>query len=454
MKRIFAAIVLFAMLMSVMNISCQDSHMPSPDDPVTVTMWHNYGGDMQKTMDALIDEFNNTVGREQGIVINVTAISSSAELNESLNMIANDDPGAADMPDICTAYPKVAIQFYNQDKIVDLNDYFTTEELDEYISPFIEEGYLDDGLYVLPLAKSTEVLYLNRTLFDEFANETGASYDKLATFEGIAELSQSYYEWTDSKTPDVSNDGKQFFTADSWFNVAQVGMRQLGDELIKNNALALSGANYEHIFDTVYNAAVYGGIAMYDGYSSDLSKTGDIVCSTGSSAGVLFYGNTITYPDSTVLEVEYDILPYPIFEDGDNIAIQRGGGLMVAKSTKAREYASVVFLKWLTSPAQNMRFIASTGYLPVTDRAFEEDIEEQIETIEDERIKTMLEVVLSMYENYEFFAPQTFEEFEDIESAYNDLFLTVMARERKNYIEGAVEPSSSRALDELQRQVY
>lgn len=55
-------------------------------------MWHNYGGDMQKTMDYLIDQFNSTVGKEQGIVINVTAISSSAELNESLAMIAGEDP--------------------------------------------------------------------------------------------------------------------------------------------------------------------------------------------------------------------------------------------------------------------------------------------------------------------------------------------------------------------------
>lgn len=79
-------------------VGCGNSNRPSAKDPVTLTMWHNYGGDMQQSMDVLIDEFNSTIGQEQGIVIDVTAISSSSELNESLNMIVNGDPGAPEMP--------------------------------------------------------------------------------------------------------------------------------------------------------------------------------------------------------------------------------------------------------------------------------------------------------------------------------------------------------------------
>jgi hypothetical protein len=39
------------------------------------------------------------------------------------------------------------------------------------------------------------------------------------------------------------------------------------------------------------------------------------VCSTGSTAGILFYGDTITYPDNTIEEVEYEILPYPVLKE-------------------------------------------------------------------------------------------------------------------------------------------
>ncbi|MBR3694128.1 MAG: extracellular solute-binding protein [Erysipelotrichales bacterium] len=407
-----------------------------PKDPVTLTMWHNYGGDMQETMDVLIDEFNSTVGKEQGIVINVTVISSSAELNKSLDMIANGDPGAPVMPDIFTGYPKEAIKFQEKDLLADLDNYFTTEELAQYVDSFVEEGRIaDGGLYVFPIAKSTEVLYVNQTLFDRFAAATGASVDKLSTFEGIAELAKLYYQWS----------GKQFYTADSWFNLAEVGMEQLGSSIFEGESISLEGNEYEYIVDTLYEPIMEGGIIIYDGYSSDLSKTGDIICSTGSSAGILFYGDTITYPDGTVEDVEYSILSYPVFEGSNKVALQRGGGLMVAKSDEKKEYAASVFIKWLTSSKQNMQFIEKTGYLPVTKQAFEEDMVTHMEKLEDERIKKMLTSVLSMYEEYTFITAPNYSSFDDDSDAYEENFKDVFKQARMD-AENASLPSILDAL--------
>ncbi len=451
MKIKITALILSLCMLCVLFTGCQGSSRPSPDNPVTLTMWHNYGGDMQASMDALIDEFNSTIGKEQGIVINVTAISSSAELNESLSMIAHGDPGAPEMPDLCTAYPKVAIQFQQKGQLADLDQYFSEEELSAYVPEFIAEGRMEDGgLYVFPLAKSTEILYVNQTLFDHFAQETGASKDQLSTFEGIAELSALYYQWTDARTPDVPNDGKQFFTADSWFNVAQTGMKQLGVSLIENESLSLDGDSYAHIFSTFYTPAVEGGVAIYDGYSSDLSKTGDLVCSTGSSAGILFYGDTITYPDNTVEQVEYSILPYPVFEGGEKNAVQRGGGLMVAKSEEKKEYAAAEFIKWLTASGQNMRFISSTGYLPVTRQAFEQDMAGHIAALEDARIQKMLTTVTSMYETYTFFTAPNFAGFDEISSSYEKDFKALMSAQREEYLGGGVV-SWETALEQLKK---
>lgn len=418
--------------------SCGSTTILDPKNPVTVTMWHNYGGDMQESMDYLIDKFNATVGKEQGIVINVTTISSSAELNESLSMIVNGDPGAPDMPDIFTGYPKIAVQFAEKNMLTNLDDYFTAEELSGYVDAFVEEGRLSDGgLYVFPLAKSTEILYLNQTLFDAFASETGADAKKLSTFEGLAELSQQYYEWTDAQTPEVANDGKQFYSSDAWFNVAEVGMAQLGGNIFDDSgALSLNSDNYAHIFETLYTPAVNGGFAVYDGYSSDLSKTGDLVCSTGSSAGILFYGDTITYTDGTVKNVEYNILPYPVFEGGDKIALQRGGGLMVAKSDEKTEYAASVFIKWLTASEQNIKFISKTGYLPVTKKAFEQDMDAYLETVEDARIEKMLTAVVSMYQDYTLFSAPNFSDFDAVSKNYENKFKALLTGQHSAYLSG------------------
>ena len=439
MKKAISLFLTCLLLLGCLS-GCGNNSPLNAKEPVTLTMWHNYGGDMQQAMDYLIDQFNSTVGKEQGIVIDVTAISSSSELNKSLAMIVNGDPGAPEMPDIFTGYPKLAIQFQEKGLLADLDSYFTADELSAYVDAFVEEGRLSDGgLYVFPIAKSTEVLYVNQTLFDRFAAGTGASADLLSTFEGIAELSEMYYEWSG---------GKQFYTADSWFNFGEVGMAQLGDSIFDGEALSLDGDNYAHIFETVYAPAVEGGIAIYDGYSSDLSKTGDLVCSTGSSAGILFYGDTITYTDGTVENVEYSILPYPVFENGTKAAIQRGGGLMVAKSNEQKEYAAGVFIKWLTAAEQNMSFVANTGYLPVTKQAFEEDLGAHMDTVEDPRIKKMLTSVLSMYEDYSFFTAPTYADFDSDSDAYEDDFKDLLTDKRAEHLAGNAV-SAADALNEF-----
>ena len=441
MKKAIALLLTLVFLLGCLS-GCGTTSPLNPKEPVTLTMWHNYGGDMQQAMDYLIDQFNSTVGKEQGIVIDVTAISSSSELNKSLTMIVNGDPGAPDMPDIFTGYPKLAIQFWEKGLLTDLDNYFTEDELSAYVEAFVEEGRLSDGgLYVFPIAKSTEVLYVNQTLFDRFADATGASAYMLSTFEGIAELSQMYYEWSG---------GKQFYAADSWFNFVEVGMAQLGGSIFEGEALSLDGDGFAHIFETVYAPAVEGGIAIYDGYSSDLSKTGDLVCSTGSSAGILFYGDTITYADGTVENVEYSILPYPVFENGTKTALQRGGGLMVAKSEEKKEYAAGVFIKWLTAPEQNMSFVANTGYLPVTRQAFENELSTHMDTVEDPRIRKMLTSVLAMYEDYSFFTAPTYANFDSDSDAFEESFKDLLVGHRDRYLEGIdkIFPASE-ALKEL-----
>jgi len=158
---------------------------------------------MKDTMDAMVDEFNATVGAEEGIVLSVTSISGSADLHKKLTMAANGDPGAPALPDISTVYPKTALILAEKDLLLELDPFFTEEELSAYIPQFLEEGRLTDKkLYVFPFAKSTEVLFVNKTIFNRFSEETGISLESLATFEGILKAAEKYYKWTDEQTPE------------------------------------------------------------------------------------------------------------------------------------------------------------------------------------------------------------------------------------------------------------
>lgn len=419
MKKILI-IFLFAIMLISLQTGCGNDHGLNPKEPVTLTLWHNYGGQMKETMDNMVDEFNETQGKEKGIIINVTSISSSDALHEKLAMIANGDAGAPEMPDITTANPKTAVILAEKDLLVNLKDQFSREELSAYIPRFIEEGTLGtDQLYIFPTAKSTEVTFLNKTVFDRFSKDTGASYNDLFTFEGIAETASLYYDWTDALTPDIPNDGKAFFHSDSLFNFTQVGCRQLGSDFVNQDRLDYSTDAFRKVWSLFFNSAIQGHFAVFDGYASDLFKTGEIICSTGSTAGVLFFDPVVTYADNTTENVELMILPYPTFKDGEKIAMQRGSGMIVAKSDETKEYAAGIFLKWFTSPQNNLHFISSTGYLPVTEEAYGDMMTKEIESIQDENIQSLLRTSIKMQADYDFYIPPLFDGIDVLQEDYN-----------------------------------
>lgn len=434
MKRYFLAFVLLIWLIVCPLTGCGQSAKIDPANPVTLNLWHNYGGQLKETMDNMVDEFNETIGLEKGIIINVTSISGSATLHEKITMAAHGDPGAPNLPDITTAYPKTALILANKGLLTDLNSQFSDQELSAYIPEFLAEGRINgDSLYVFPIAKSTEVLFVNTTLFNRFARDTGAKIEDLKSFEGIARTASLYYEWTDRQTPDVADDGKTFYMPDSLFNFALIGCKQLGAELVNDGKFYFSSPQYKRVWDCYYQSAVLGNFAIFDGYATDLAKTGDIVCSTGSTAGVSFFSPTVTYADNTSEPAELAILPYPVFEGGKKLAIQRGAGMCVIKSTPEKEYAAAVFLKWFTSPENNLRFVSSTGYLPVTKEAFGEIMSQEIENLSNDSIKKLLQTARTMQQEYEFYIPPLFEGIDELQMEYESKLRKLAADSRISY---------------------
>lgn len=431
MKKKYFVLIIILLLIPIILIAFSFLKLKS-EQPISLTLWHNYGGQMKTTMDEMIEEFNGTIGVKERITINVTSISGSSTLHDKLTMAANQDPGAPELPDITTAYPKTAMILADKDLLVNLSDVFTEKELSAFVPRFIEEGRLSDGnLYVLPTAKSTEVLFINSTIFNRFASESGAKLEDLSTFEGIAKTAALCYDWTDKKTPDIEGDGKTFYMPDSLFNMATVGCKQLGSDLFVNFGIDFNNPVVYRVWEYYFGSAVQGHTAIFDGYATDLAKTGEIVCSTGSTAGVLFYPENVTYPDNTTEPSELEILPYPVFEDGEKIAVQRGAGMCVIKSDKAKEKAAGIFLKWFTSPENNLHFVSSTGYLPVTEEAFGDIMLKEINSVSNPSIKKLLQVSRQMQMEYSFYIPPLFDGIDTLQATYENN-LRALAEEARN----------------------
>ena len=435
MKKIFVSVTLcFIMLFTLLAGSgCSGSK-----DKVTLNMWHVYGSQTESPLNELIDEFNDTVGKDEGISIQVTSVSNTNTIHDDILSSVSGEAGSQEMPDMFISYPKTVLALPDQDILVDYNDYFSEDELSAYIPEFLEEGTIDGKLNVFPVAKSTEILFVNKTLFDRFAEATGASTDQLATWEGLFSLAVKYYDWTDSQTPDVAGDGKAFFTHDYLFNYLQVGVESLGTDFFDKDSIFFS-SDFQKVWNAYGEAAVKGGMWLQEGYATEPLRTGDAIVSIGSSASVLYYKDEVTYEDNTSEPVEIEAYPCPVFADGKKMVMQRGAGFCTVKSTPEKEKAAAVFLKWLTEPECNVRFVTSVGYMPVTQEAFDSCLSDAIDGLESDKYKSLYKTMLKMQSEYTFYTAPQLDNYLDLEEKTEKYMRAELSQAREVY---RADPSS------------
>lgn len=335
----------------------------SKENPTTITVWHYYNGHAASVFDALVAEFNNTVGLENGVVVRAQSMSSIDDLENALHDAVEEKTGVPKMPNIFQCYPDTAAALEGEIALVDFNDYVTEDEKLMYVRQFLDAGCIgaDKAWKIFPVAASTEVLLLNKTDWNKFAAETGADLDSLQTWEGLAETAESYYEWSE---------GKAFFGRDAFANYLIIGSSQLGHELfpISEDGVTfdLDKQTMRKLWDNFYVPYIKGYYRQVGNFRSDDAKVGEIIALVCSSSGAAYFPHEVTNADGKTYPVECMALPLPNFANTPPYAVLQGAGMAVTQSDEAEEYASVLFLKWFTKSEQNLRFSAGTGYLPVS----------------------------------------------------------------------------------------
>lgn len=344
-----------------------------PKNPVVVTLWHYYVGENQQALESAVSSFNQTVGIENGVVVDPVAMGSIAELETEISKSAQGIINSSPMPQLFSSYPDKALEIDSHGMVADLNEYFTEEEKSQYVADFLADGTFDGGrMLVLPIVKSTELLYLNASTWNEFAQAEGIDASSLETWESLYETAKAYYNWT--ATPEKPWSGKGMMGFDSVANYIIAGSKQMGLEVIdatagEAGAAVLKEDVLRRIFDIYYKATSLGYFDSVGKFRSDDIKAGDLIAYVGSSSSAAYFP---TWIEESGAQKPIDFLPvtYPVFDGGTSYAIQQGAGMCVAKSTPAQQEGAVLFLKWFTAPEENIRFAMTTGYLPVQTAAY------------------------------------------------------------------------------------
>ena len=419
------------------------------ETPTTITVWHVYGGQTDSPLNDLIDAFNQTVGKEQRINVRVTSVSNTNTIHELVLAAANGEPGASELPDPFISYPKTVMALPDDSILVDYRGYFSQEELSAFLPAFLEEGTVNDRLVVLPVAKSTEIMFINQTIFDRFSQATGVTIEDLDTWEGLYRAAEIYADWTDDQTPDIPGDAKSMFVHDYYFNYFQVGAQSLGEDFFRGDVLAF-GPAYQTAWEPLARAALRGGVWLKGGYATESIRTGDSIVSVASSASILYYSDVVTYPDNTSEDITIISRPCPVFENGEKLVMQRGAGFCTVRSTPERERAAVTFLKWLTEPEHNVEFVTRTGYMPVTQAAFETELPKAIEGLESAKYASLYQAYLDTQQNYKFYVPPQLESYLSLETTLEDHVRAQLALGRRDYLEAGETGLEQISADRLQ----
>lgn len=345
-----------------------------PAKVTDITVWTYYNGDQLESFNSLVNQFNETVGAQKGIKVSTESQGSVNDLETSVMDSAEGKVGAAAMPNIFSAYADTAYALDQMGMVVDLAPYLTEEEMAQFVEGYLSEGDFgeDDSIKIFPVAKSTELLFLNDTDWQAFADAADVRYEDLATMEGLTAAAEKYYNWTDAQTA-APDDGKALFGRDAMANYMLVGAQQLGDTIfaVKDGRMTV---NFERdvarrLWDNYYVPFVKGWFAATGRFRSDDIKTGNVLAYVGSSSSATFFPTRVTNDANQSHEISLKTLPAPQFEGGEAVAVQQGAGMVVTAAKEEEVKASVEFLKWFVRAENNIAFSVGSGYLPVTRKA-------------------------------------------------------------------------------------
>ncbi|KAF1296434.1 sugar ABC transporter substrate-binding protein [Enterococcus sp. JM4C] len=317
-------------------------------DDTTITFWHAMNGAQEEELTKIADNFMKDNPK---IKVELQNQSSYPDLQTKINSTL---PSPKDLPTITQAYPGWLWSAAQDDMLVDLQPYMDDKTIgmdkEDPIKPALLEGAQIDGVqYGVPFNKSTEMLFYNKDILDEYGVDVPTTMDELA------EASKTIYEKSDKKVI-----GTGF---DSLNNYYVIGLKNKGEEFTKETKITSDDSKeiINYYADGVKDG--YFRIAGSDKYMSGPFANEQVAMFIGSIAGESYVAK------DTEGKFVYDVAPRP-----EKINIQQGTDVYMFNNASSEERtAAYLFMKYLASPDVQLDWAITTGYMPILDSVIESD---------------------------------------------------------------------------------
>ena len=347
------SLALSAVLMTGLMTGCGSKNNASSEEivteitePVEISFWHAMSGDLEKTLEKLTDKFMEA---NPNITVTLQNQSSYNDLQQKMTATL---ASPKDLPTLTQAYPHWMINAMQDELLVDLKPYIENETIgsenyNDMLEGFKTASEIDGKIYGMPFNKSTEVIWYNKTLFDELGLEVPT------TFEEFAQVAKTITE----KKGIV---GAGFDALNNFYTtyLKNKGV-DFNSETDVTSAESVEAANY--YLDGIKEG--YFRIAGTDMYLSGPFANETLGMYVGSNAGESFVKQGVDG------KFEVGVAPYPA-----ESVMQQGTDLyMFSNATAEQRTAAFEFLKFLTSTENQITWGVETGYIPATHAAISSD---------------------------------------------------------------------------------
>ena len=340
---------------------------------VTITFYHTMGSNLRDVLDYYITEFNK-------LYPNIKIVHEQVGSYDDVRKTISTEITVGNQPNIAYCYPD-HVALYNMSLAVQTLDVLidadktvkdalgnetviglTQAQKEDFIKGYYDEGkqFGDGKMYTLPLSKSTEVLYYNKTFFEKHNLEVPKTWDELEQL------------CADIKKIDPDCIPLGYDSESNWFITM---CEQLGSDYTtatgENNFLFNNKTNRDFVakFRDWYKKGYVTTQEISGGYTSELftmkeTDKGNSYMSIGSSAGA-----THQRPEKVNGAYPFDvgIATIPQMNAENPKVISQGPSLCIFKKADPQEVlASWLFVKYLTTTVEfQAEFSMASGYVPV-----------------------------------------------------------------------------------------
>ena len=359
---------------------------------VTIKFYSTMGQALKNVFETAMTQFNKMY---PNITVEHTVLGSWDPLRDQINQ----ELAGGQAPNVAFCYPDHVAIYKDLQGVLPLDAFinstltvtkadgtteimgFTQTQQDDFVKTYWEEGKVFDSygtMYTLPMAKSTEALFYNKTFFDSFDDGNGPLNVPTNWEEMEAVCRRIKAKYPDSKPLGYDSESNWFIT-----RLAQEGAGYTS--LDPNNYYTFNNLTAVEILEEA-NEWYKDGLVITqktnnDSYTSNLftlssndakDKCFMVIGSTGGAS----YQEPPKSGDEPLFEVGITGIPQVSTNKADHKVISQGPSLCLFKDSNPQEVAaSWLLIKYLTSDVTfQSKYSIQSGYAPVIGAAKNDSI--------------------------------------------------------------------------------